>query len=820
MLIYGTLIKIEESQYIIHNNNNDNDIIYVFQGDETLYKEYINKTIYVIFNHIIEYNIVKETKSMVSIMQAIYNLSHEKNMPIFNFTNIKYYKIKSIYIFEKNILNNNIKMYAISNYLICNENIISEKNINIIEKKYSIENYIKFIFYYLNYYEIFQDLYIKNNSDISFQLIEKFIDTINNKIIKENYININKDILEIINENKNIYKVHLFNLIILNPIIIFKSKNINEYLRLLEIINELYNLNMNISKYINIAILTYSYNNVVNFEKNKIKNNCVKKEDLVNAIINITKNIKNYQNNLDNIMIYYNIIFNTVNNILYFKWQYFLLNKLLYTLKSYQNNDLNIDEIIKDNQFCVIKKNNILCNLLYNNILAINKNLDINTEDIIKDIQVLHDKENILLLTNNYNEYQKNNKIEISSIEKELLANNIYDKQYILIIDNADNIDIYKLYYVINENKINIKKIIFIFDSGKNIKNFMELYSIIPAIYLYNNKEINMIKNINNNLLYKHYIYNIMLDESNKMFNINLYNDETQNNNIVDYFQNIFNKLLIDILQNICSLNINNIEYLNGYKEKISINDILIKYFRDFKIITINEKMKNADNYCISSSNFINKMIIYYLLGIRLTSNNYYIPQKTEIDIEKYINGNNILFKTSLNNYKIDKDINELRSNLILNNLQDLFMIKDIPYIINNNSFLEFNLNKYDIVTLIDYDEQNKIFNFQKDNQIYNIPLNYVNIDNINYAFAIPEFKLKEKYNNLIYILLGEIGENKKTLFNNYNLGNIYKIMNYKTDKLILYVGKQFIELYDEHNFKYDVYDTIVYDLLKAKNVK
>ena len=590
--------------------------------------------------------------------------------------------------------------------IINNNNYYKIYNFNI---KICFETFLKFYFYHYN------NEIINKSENILFNILSINYSKEEKKIFFNKLISILNENLKTKNE-EIIYKT-------LNLLQKFLCPNLN---------------NFNIKKGQNGTI------------KIKFRDNFENKEKIYELNININEKISNIKNNY-------------INNIPQFEREKYLISGIIFQYKGkILKDDFTIDEYkIKNNSTIFIFKNDpslkkkelnneeineIIINLkqifpqfeneIFN--LALKKN-DFNLENTTI---YLMNEENIFLLKNEIEE----NKNKIKNINEFVE----FKKEEIFIFKKEE---FYLLINLLDFNNIEIDNIIF---NILSIINFPE--NLIKNIINKNYNEIFDFKNYNF-LLLNLFLINSMILKFNNRFNKEEINEENRNSFINDLIINENNLLLIfNIIENI----FNNFKIINN--SQIEIINLIFFWLNDFIIksyyIKENKENKNDENknYKILSKenaneflNLLNKnkivILIYNLIGknynyknniqiylnffsiistlsrikneeienlLLLEKNNQYLInilfENNNNEIKKYVkNFYSVLFRffgknklTNNNNNNNDQTINDLCGEIIINNINKIF-INDKNY---NNFFellIEFiqfnqkNLNKLNI---------------------------------------------------------------------------------------------------------------------------
>ena len=391
------------------------------------------------------------------------------------------------------------------------------------------------------------------------------------------------------------------------------------------------------------------------------------------------------------------------------KNRYFPINNDYFQYNNYKNNSITFNKII-------LKKN--LSNFF-----------------IYKNCKLFNNKEikNLKFFTNSF---LKN--FELINIEKfNNISSLIYKNRYFISMSKDSLNYIYLLIFKINDNKY-IKKIFFYnfnFDNFSIIKNNLFLISNIKTIYIINN--FDEILNNNNNIINYSFINNIVFNFINIKNLLMIYdwpvliNDDIEKNN---FFYFLVKNCLIYFKCNFINNNqIKNFETLIFNKENLNnsfYNIINKKSFNKFEIFInifiINKFIflfdKNGKIYKINKFNFKTKQIIEciqntlpfieykifkksYIFLINSERNIYLFDYLNNnfILIYKSSNSNNLIFKKNLLDYNKKGYLFFLNENnkILIYNLFEFSIIKEIPLFLNNNHFSIFcnkYLNKYFIV--------------------------------------------------------------------------------------------------------------------------
>jgi hypothetical protein len=747
-------------------------------------------------------------------------------------------KIKNIYIISSENINIYKKLYT--NLIIINVKYINNNIIDYILKKNKKKDlfvFTKFNFHEINIFDnIYKDLlnynidyinyteyglyYFSNNFNINTYFFDS---TINNYIDNIEYIiNINN------NKNNKIYNlIHkknckLINKQSLNILINFEINNYEQYLSFFFLLN--YCTKNKINLFLNNKnILCKNFNNI------DIKNN----HKNINTIIEFEDFFKNINVN------------SNINNL--------IINEKIYSFSiNYDidnNNYLNFDNIvlyIKKLNFLDIRRKIIGIYIDENNF---------NENYIINCLSKIDFENSYIIIFCENNDFLKELDLlkEISYLNSNELEENLFN--------NKENILYFMLicdYLILNHSQLSI------------ILSYLNNNSIIFLPY-------NIINNTtNNNFYYEKYNYDciqfISSENNNIIFdnkNIIIHNDNyiIYNNTIIknDNYQYINDKIYLNfyfinkINSNIKLVSIYNfdIKYEYNYIEKdcCIINNkekIYIKIFDKIKlidnyeekIITFYEKMNTVNNSKINIDNLFlvdNQKLFFKLFIILPIPNIYYLTfiKNKIIEMDKnfkhhyfiIINNNNIN-NNNINNNNDNNDNNDNINNNFINNNYDNYNIK-IHYNTNNNSIesiLLDNMNNIDNNGLIIIFKNifNNLYNLY-DLQLLFLIKNKILLENKDYKIILKKnYFNKENINIYNYQYFIKNNYSYPILKNNINSDNIiilkYLIYIYESDKkeeiskiILNYEICEFIFKNNDFNYINNIKDSIEFNKINLE---
>ena len=526
-----------------------------------------------------------------------------------------------------------------------------------------------------------------------------------------------------------------------------------------------------IQKIYNILIFTFN-DEKINEINNYIKNNNINIEidipisskcsyiiDLLEKIDNLKNNMKdyeNYLNQINKINLNYLSLFKTKNQNLLIRY-YFLtilnnyykifnqnityynktvLKKLIESFKIIKDKiNINhiefifvIHELINLNGFKNNNNTNIknyldyLLNIIKNDLNLLNKK----NEELFcyefKDFFIVNynNLENI----KNANKIKNNNFLKFFEYILEnymsiINVNNKYDD----IILEPKNLNENNKYFLIHKNIINEKKDI------SNIERY-DFFIIDDDINKY------VLDNIYLNLLFKNNYYSIL----NQSFNINYILKASINNNLKDDFEKLLKYIInSNLMKKIFSYHIEFSKYKYYFDDNILIDNIINK----IGYIPIN----NYDLFGFSEKNILN----IYILNLNEKDNINFIG------LIKSISKNTSSFSHEFIHFARDYIYND---NKLKNSNKNFINSIENEININNNNlnFVENN-NNYNNINLY---TNNKIFVFNKDNILNDIPSNFEHI--ILYLKKFKNKLTKEEYKFL---------DQKEEIISSFNLNKI-----------------------------------------------
>ena len=539
-----------------------------------------------------------------------------------------------------------------------NLNLIDNKNQNISINIFPTESTKKII----------DKKHIKNKINQVEKINELTIKNPNNKF-KNNFI-INKKVnIELLNKRKNENILNLNKIVVLSKIFHRMNNNYNLYLKnyfekfkmksiISKYIQEM-KKSQNIKKEKNIII-----NKVKAFSLIKIKNerlynnknqdNFINKNNFNESKLIITKNISKLQilQNNKNINIKKNNLFN--NLIINKQINKSIINKkpkcefIIVKLKNYniiENKNLNKRNIFSNLSLIREKDLNIKCNMKIQKPLIICRKYELNIKKFEKKVNnyIIHKTINNKIISNNNMlnfenkiiKYLSDNLNIISKIKKEFHLDKKYFTEKDLFINKVSNLNIYKIKK--KENIVYKSKNNDFIISGKILKQKKEyIITKVQDNFSIRNKKKN------NNFIINKAISNFTILESEV-------SEET-----IDEYISISETYQLTI-NGAKKTKMINKKHKNYVINRVINKSVIDKIYKKFNIDKFNDKKLK-----------INKI------------NNYYI-------LQKIIHPENIIYKSSNNNFSLYRDINKNKlNNHIITKIQNIFYAKN-SYKNNNN---------------------------------------------------------------------------------------------------------------------------------------
>ena len=355
----------------------------------------------------------------------------------------------------------------------------------------------------------------------------------------------------------------------------------------------------------------------------------------------------------------------------------------------------------------------------------------------------------------------------------------LYDKFLVIleILKNENNNSFFIKYYfeIINStlNNIIYEKKIFSYDqnySGNN-NEYLILSKIINILYGYFCNKLANDDSGNENKISENSNIPIMIDETmNKLMKINLDEYFTKNNNVTEGFINEYNgknkmtkqkAFLIEFIfkyLDLCLILLYKENQYNFFEYMANPDNILFKYYYEYKILTLEKNIKNKDYK-------ENIAFIYYILGI-IYYNNCKINdlQNNSKILElsaKHMNEYKFKYKSDFYDITIKKSEDMSNYNKIA-----IFCFKDNSKRYYFQDILDFNSHLiYDNTYNISVNKDIYLFPFKNiDTYLYSIEnttqsSNIENNDNSNKLIKyeeIPKYSWNIAYDGSKYLLLSE----------------------------------------------------------------
>lgn len=266
-------------------------------------------------------------------------------------------------------------------------------------------------------------------------------------------------------------------------------------------------------------------------------------------------------------------------------------------------------------------------------------------------------------------------------------------------------------------------------------------------------------------------------------------------------------------------------------KEGFDINKVLIDLFiknsHKFKIITQYRKEQSIlEEYFISSSTRINKLILFTLLGIRFYDQDYSIRTNKDIEIVHSIPEKQYIEASTDKKIEINDAINmliEREDHLTLKKFisemefNKIFLIRDVPYVVKSRRLRKYGLNIGDFVHFkgISKIEGEKYLKFIKYTgsikDFYDIPINRVTLRDIQYGWACNIHQLQgDEFPVVVVPFLGGLYQNptpqetvSKRNLKRFDSRALYtsltRVKLSKTEgRLIVYFGRQYLDVLEE----------------------
>lgn len=697
--------------YINKNNKITNNINFIDPENNLANKEYLNKELNNINNHLILLNnsyiniVVKNNNYNINITPIDYNLNYEKNIKdLFKYkfldktllTNENYKlflkynwdNIKKKYNLEEDlitIINNynknnlqikEIHLFKKHNYFL-NFNQLFHKELNTINQNYPY-TYVHYLLYYLfdwdkmiiNHNEKNKDYQIKEEKDIFFyKYIHQF------KKYKLKLFFNKKDIIKEKIFNKTLINILFLDITLLQDIIKWNFLY-NDMLFLKNMILIENELNNNINYKIEFLYKPPYFENILQINKDDIEQ--INKNIKFSFVISSYNNQENIKNNIYSIL-YQNYrnwdIFYTNDNStdkteeLLFKIvdEFDLSNKINYTKNSKNYKQAH-------NKYKIYQqtnKNNILCILDGDDWLSQN--------NVLLEINKTYTKENCLMLYTGY-KVLYNKKIEYISGMQE------YDEN---TKKNGD--------YRINENWL----------FGHIRTGYAWLYKMIPKSYMiYNDKWLDRCTDMAEN-------YCISEIAKDKLINLKktcvIYNKNNSMLYKTSYYIDAYSKKRKDIEKYIKSQDKLQLIIPDIYiiQKNIKITNNQYHYVEEINNNELNENILKIKNLFILFKEIIqNKNLNHYLIiysdKFKILKNKEYKLCLTQIFLKEcdfliidnhleLVNNelyNHINIKQELSNYQFD----EIKSFIISRKYIDFILNKGLNY------FIEFNINWNDFI--------------------------------------------------------------------------------------------------------------------------
>ncbi len=270
---------------------------------------------------------------------------------------------------------------------------------------------------------------------------------------------------------------------------------------------------------------------------------------------------------------------------------------------------------------------------------------------------------------------------------------------------------------------------------------------------------------------------------------------------------------------------------LTEKKKEFDINKILIDLFiknsHKFKIITQYRKEQSIlEEYFISSSTRLNKLILFILLGMRFYDDKHNIKTNTNIEIvhsipeKQYLNASDdkkIEINEAINHFISIEDSASLKRFISEVDFKKIFLIRDVPYLIKSRRLRKYGLNIGDFihfkgVSKIDGEKYLKFVKYTGDIQdFYDIPINRITIRDIGLAWACNIHQLQgDEFPFVVVPFLGALYQNPtpKETVSRRNLRrfdsralytSLTRVKLSKNEgKLIVYFGHQYLNVLEE----------------------
>lgn len=842
MIASGNLIKIiangngKNHQFLLIDEKKDKVDYFIFDSDINYEESYH----FVIYEEPIKIVLdVPNFDYFKNIIQTFMDKNQDKkNNKIYE--NINVYKIKKIFVFKNNksnkIENNFYQFFLYTKKCIFPANCFTPEDIAYIQNTTSYEEYVKFVFNFIHDFNSF-----KEN-------IELFNE-------KSNW-SCNPYINSLLTNNQKFFYEYLSYLILLNPLFLFFNDNILIYeifLNILKIKNNRFifnafilycfylfthlekipivNTNGDLIEHVNkkndFYLLMPEFINLLLFVLNN-RNRIVKKYEITKNEESLLHLITYHQHNnlfsIDEITNYMPTITKNHNSVLYCSFDYEIIKNLKTFLYALSNKKFTELPSLSSDSFLKLKNYlpdylNTFLNLIYHNAIILNDNLFKVQENILNFFIENNFCSNVtyLIFNDSYSFIKKEN-VKCFKISENVTLPHILSN-VILIFTETEKIDISFINYIITFYGNKIQKIIFTLDTGKTIKNFNEIYAVLPIINYSaksslineNINALNLIKNSMYQYNSKQKFYDSILDINEfPLFKKILIEDISfSKENILDVYIHFFYKVITDIFHYFYKITITNKEFLSATRKEIDLKNLLLNFTSQYKILTLFSEDTN-DVYNLSSCKIFNKMMILYLLGIRFYQETLFMADNPEMKIDAYSVNPQKNIALILSEYKKNKNIDYLKTELLLNDFDDLLLIKNIPFIIKTDNLKHLNILQNDILT---YNcKKNNFLSFSKNNQEIIVDAHFFNKINFDYAFSVQFDKLSQKQNNIMFLLLGYIPKNENAKITNYfqffNLKKFYNLFDFFSNinkyNLVIYFGETFMKNFMELDFNYE----------------